>query len=143
MGPRRRKKIVARQKPLAGSRVAARQIASYIRGESGSVHVRRAPQIRPQGVNCAAGRPYERYTHAQAPLARRRPTQRQSRKITIVHNRRRRVPREGLFRIIHPRRRDRDPRLFGWSTVLLSSPLVAVAAPKCLSEIHDKHDSRT
>ena len=27
-----KKKVVARQKPLAGSRVAARQIASYIRG---------------------------------------------------------------------------------------------------------------
>lgn len=149
-GEGKKKSCCARQKPLAGSRVAARQIASYIRGVG--TRAQGGANTSLGGKPSGAGRERIRgvYTHGKAATTPRRlslswPIQRQSRKITIVHNRR--VAREGLFRIIHPRRGGHDP--YVPPCVIPSPPVPFLFAfslsldPKYLSEIHDKHDSRT
>lgn len=141
-------KIVARQKPLGGSRVAARQIASYIRGES-ALHVRRAPQIRPQGVNCATGRRAV-YTHGppRSPLlSPSRTVFVPLRSTTVQENNYRtqsaavRSPRGVISHNPPSTRRPRPSSVRPKRSAAFWPLPLLVVDPKYLTEIHDKHDS--
>lgn len=67
-GGEEKKSCCARQKPLAGSRVAARQIASYIRGVG--TRAQGGANTSLGGKLCCGKRPYELYTHGKAATPR-------------------------------------------------------------------------